>query len=126
MHKQKTTLSSLHLFVEDMSVSVAFYRRVGLSIPEDAIWSVRGKGHHAEIPMPDGFVLELDSIELTKGYDAGWQVPAGPGRNLLMFSLPSRPAVDTLYASLTAAGYRGHLAPIDHYEHGPPGYHNAE
>ncbi|MHB8481485.1 MAG: VOC family protein [Nitrospiria bacterium] len=113
MRKHKVTLSSLHLFVKDMSASVTFYRRVGLSIPDDAVWSIRGKGHHAEIPMTDGLILELDSIELTKSYNEGWQAPTGPSRNLIMFSLPSGSEVDELYGNLTTAGYSGHLAPMD-------------
>ncbi len=105
MSDHKTILASIHLFVKDMSASVSFYRHLGLSIPGNSIWSVEGKGHHAEIPMPNGFVLELDSIELTKGYDKQWQDPVGPSRNLIMFSLPSRPEVDTLHDALMAMGY---------------------
>ena len=33
--------------------------------------------------------------------------------NTLNFALPSRKAVDEMYAELTSAGYAGHLAPID-------------
>ena len=113
MSDHKARLASLHLFVKDMSASVTFYRHLGLSIPDHSIWSVQGKGHHTEIPLPDGFVLELDSIELTKGYDKQWQDPVGPSRNLIMFSLPSRPDVDTLHDELAAMGYGSHLVPMD-------------
>jgi uncharacterized glyoxalase superfamily protein PhnB len=113
MSKYTVHFSSLHLYVKDVAASVKFYRRVGLTIPDEMIWTLRGKGHRVEIPMLNGLLLELDSTELAKSYDGAWQNPTGPSRNLIVFSLPSRSAVDELYADLAAAGYSGHLAPMD-------------
>jgi len=109
MAKVGAVLGGLNLFVKDMKATVAFYRRLGLAINDDHPWGA----HHVEATLPNGFRLELDSIELTRRYDAGWRSASGGSRNVLIFSLPSREAVDELYADLTAAGYIGHLPPFD-------------
>jgi catechol 2,3-dioxygenase-like lactoylglutathione lyase family enzyme len=103
-------LTGVNLFCKDMAATVAFYRRLGLDIDDSNPWS----GHHIEVPMANGIQLELDSIELTKGYDAGFVEPsAGGSGNVIVFHLPTREAVDLTFTELTAAGHPGHLAPFD-------------
>jgi catechol 2,3-dioxygenase-like lactoylglutathione lyase family enzyme len=103
-------LTGVNLFCKDLAASVAFYRRLGLDIDDGHPWS----GHHIEVPMANGIQLELDSVELTKGYDTGYTAPAGGGsRNVIIFHLPTREAVDLTFTELTAAGHAGHLAPVD-------------
>lgn len=108
MSDQQPVLSSINLFVNDMPATVAFYRRLGLSIAAGAEDHV-----HVQTAMPNGLQLEFDTVELTKSYDPDWEAPASGSRNTFQFMLPSRQAVDDLYAGLTAAGYTGHLAPFD-------------
>ena len=103
-------LTGVNLFCKDMAATVAFYRRLGLDIDDGHPWS----GHHIEVPMANGIQLELDSIELTKGYDTDFVEPgAGGSRNVIVFHLPTREAVDLTFTELTAAGNPAHLAPID-------------
>lgn len=107
-------LNQLNLVVRDMAATLAFYRRLGLEIPETAVWRTASGAHHAEVAMPNGVHLEFDSSALAKSYNAGWQEPAGGGtRSVVGFSLPSRAAVDERYAALTAAGYIGRQPPYD-------------
>lgn len=108
MSNQQPVLSSVNLFVEDMAAVLRFYRRLGLAIPE----GVEDRPH-VEVVMPNGLLLEFDTVELTKSYDTGWREPAGGSRNVFQFLLPSRQAVDDLFADLTNAGYNGHLSPFD-------------
>lgn len=96
-----------------MPATLAFYRLLGLEIPEAAVWSVGGAAHHVEIKVPGASYIELDSIALTKAFDPGWQQIEGQSRNVIMFSLPTRVAVDEVYAMLMAAGHPSHLAPFD-------------
>ncbi|MFI5317872.1 MAG: VOC family protein [Myxococcota bacterium] len=103
----------LHFFVTDMSRTLAFYRRAGVEIPAESVWSVGGKEHHVEIELPQGLTLAFDSIELTRGYDPGCKAPSGPAHNVLIFNLPTREAVDARHADLTSAGHASHLAPHD-------------
>jgi catechol 2,3-dioxygenase-like lactoylglutathione lyase family enzyme len=103
-------LTGVNLFCKDLAATVAFYRRLGLDIDDGHPWS----GHHIEVPMANGVQLELDSIELTRGYDTGYTTPAAGGsRNVIVFHLPTREAVDLTFTELTAAGHPGHLAPVD-------------
>ncbi len=103
-------LTGVNLYCKDLSATVAFYRRLGLDVDDGHPWS----GHHIEVPMANGIQLELDSVELTKGYDSGFIEPAGGGsRNVIVFHLPTREAVDLTFTELTAAGHPSHLAPMD-------------
>jgi catechol 2,3-dioxygenase-like lactoylglutathione lyase family enzyme len=103
-------LTGVNLFCKDLAATVAFYRRLGLDVDDGHPWS----GHHIEVPMANGIQLELDSVELTKGYDRAFVEPAAGGsRNVIIFHLPTREAVDLTFTELTAAGHPGHLEPID-------------
>ena len=54
-------LNQLNLVVQDMEKSIAFYRLIGVDIPESAIWRTSTGAHHVQVRMPSGFELELDS-----------------------------------------------------------------
>ena len=108
-HDTPPVLAQLNLVVADMAASVRFYRRLGLTIDDSHPFAA----HHLEAAMPNGFLLELDSADFAKRWDAGWRGQPGATRNVIGFNLPSRRAVDTLYADLTGAGYAGQQAPCD-------------
>ena len=103
------TLRGIHLFVKDVKATVAFYRRAGLEFESVSKHFARAKSDRA--------ALELGSYELTRGYDPGFREPTSGGAagfaTALQIGLASREAVDAVYADLTAAGFAGHLAPID-------------
>ncbi|MGI8925808.1 MAG: VOC family protein [Tepidiformaceae bacterium] len=108
MANQQPPLISINFFVKDMPAALAFYRRLGFAIPAAADGQP-----HVEVKLASGLALEFDTIALTRAYDPGWREPAGGSRAVFQFLLPSRDAVDALYAELTAAGYGGHQAPFD-------------
>jgi uncharacterized glyoxalase superfamily protein PhnB len=93
-----------------MEATLEFYRQLGLSIPVDA--AKRSGGHHAEVELDNGFILEFDSAELAKSYNAASR-GARAGGGVIGFSLPSREAVDERYLELTRAGYQSAQAPYD-------------
>jgi uncharacterized glyoxalase superfamily protein PhnB len=102
-------LHMLNLVVADMAASLAFYRRLGITIAggQDAAAA------HAQLRMPSGFSLELDTVESARLWHAGWRAdPAGVSA-VIGFSLPTREAVDERYAELTSAGYAGRQPPFD-------------
>jgi catechol 2,3-dioxygenase-like lactoylglutathione lyase family enzyme len=114
MSDAQPVLDQLNLVVRDMQATLAFYRRLGLDIPDRAVWRTASGPHHVEVVMPNGVHLEFDSIELAQRYNSGWRAPAdGGSRSVIGFSVPSRDAVDTRYAELTAAGYSGRQPPYD-------------
>lgn len=102
-------LAGLNLVVSNVAETVEFYRRLGLTIDDTQPWN----SHHVTAAMPNGFELEFDSVELADSYDPGGQMPQAVVRNVMVFSLPSRKAVDELYGELSDAGYRGHQPPYD-------------
>ncbi len=112
MSKSMPLLNGLNLVVRDMESTLAFYRKLGLQIPDTAIWRTESGAHHVEISMPNGIDLDFDSAELAKSYNAGWKGD-GTSRSVIGFSLPTREAVDERYAELIAAGYTGLQPPYD-------------
>ena len=101
-------LDQLNLVVRDMDRAIAFYRALGMALPDDAIWRTESGAHHVVMRMPDGFELALDSYALAETYNAGWQPVAGSGsRAVVGFRLADAKAVDATYASLTALGHEG-------------------
>lgn len=102
------SLSLIELVVADMPATLAFYRRLGLSIPAEA-----DQQPHVDIEVAGGLRLAFDTRETIRSFDPGWEEPKGGHRAALAFACDSPAAVDGAYAELTGAGYEGHLAPWD-------------
>jgi len=114
MNGSPPLLNQLDLVVRDIDLALAFYRRLGLDIPESAVWRTASGGHHVDVTLSNGFHLHIDSVALAKSFDAGWREVAGGGtRNVVGFSVGSREAVDERYAELVGAGYSGAQSPYD-------------
>jgi catechol 2,3-dioxygenase-like lactoylglutathione lyase family enzyme len=105
----KAQLNQLNLITSDMAAAIAFYRRLGLDVEDKHPFAA----HHVAIKMPNGFLLEIDSVEFVKRWNPGWHAEPGSSRNVVGFGLPSREAVDRLYEQLVQAGYRGQHGPHD-------------
>jgi catechol 2,3-dioxygenase-like lactoylglutathione lyase family enzyme len=97
----------IELVVSDMAASVAFYRRLGLELPEAAV-----SEPHVEIDL-GGMRLALDTVETIRSFDPGWTPPTGGHRVALAFECDSPADVDVTYRRLTDAGAPGHLEPWD-------------
>jgi uncharacterized glyoxalase superfamily protein PhnB len=69
--------------------------------------------HHRSAVMANGFSLDFDSVQFASQWNRGWPGRAGGGMGVLGFALPSREAVDKLYAELTVAGYNSQQTPFD-------------
>lgn len=95
------------LVVRDMAASLAFYRRLGVEIPEDA-----DNRPHVDTLLPGGLRLAWDTVETIRSFDPGWS-PAVGSRVSLAFDCGSPDGVDAVYAELTEAGYEGRLKPWD-------------
>jgi uncharacterized glyoxalase superfamily protein PhnB len=103
--------NQVSLVVQDLHQSLAFYRRLGLDIPEDGIWAIDGHGHHARAEMGGEVDLEFDSRKLAQVYNAGFA--AERGRVVIGVGLESREAVDALWDALLAEGAQGLQPPYD-------------
>jgi uncharacterized glyoxalase superfamily protein PhnB len=107
-------LNQLDLVVRDMEATLAFYRALGVAIPETAVWRTRSGAHHVDITMPGGLIVHFDSAALAKVYDRGWREPSGAGtRTVVSFKVPTREEVDRIHDRLTALGYPSAQPPYD-------------
>lgn len=106
-------LDQLNLVARDMDATLAFYRRLGLNIPEEAVWGTESAAHHVDLKSPEGFGLDFDSEALAGRYNEGFEPSRPSGRTLIGFRVASREAVDTRYADLTSAGHTGLQPPYD-------------
>ncbi|MGH9190848.1 MAG: VOC family protein [Acidimicrobiales bacterium] len=105
----------LNLVVRDMDAVLAFYRTLGLPIRggETNDWPPGSGGRHAEVEADDRPTVEFDNEPGVKLWHAGWRESGEGARTVIGFSLPSREAVDELYAKVTAAGHPGRQPPFD-------------
>ena len=93
------------LVVSDLGASLAFYRRLGVELPED------GEGH-VEGTLPGGIRMMFDTVEVVQSFSQ-WEFPSGGHRIALAFLCESPGEVDATHADLVAAGHRSHVDPFD-------------
>lgn len=99
----------IELVVSDMAAALAFYRRLGIDIPENA-----DDQPHVDVDLGGGIRLAFDTEDTIRSFDTDWSAPTGGGHRVaLAFGCDTPAEVDAAWADLTAAGYEGHLAPWD-------------
>jgi catechol 2,3-dioxygenase-like lactoylglutathione lyase family enzyme len=96
------------IVVADMGRSLAFYRELGLELPDDA----DGRPH-VEATLPGGLRFALDTEETIRSFEPDWQRPSGGPGIGLAFRLDSPADVDAAYERLVSLGYDGHKEPWD-------------
>ena len=101
-------LDMLGIVAEDLAASLAFYRLVGLDIPDDAEHEP-----HVEVTLPNGLRLAWDPVSTITSFDDSWTAPTGSPRIALAFLCDSPADVDAVHDRLVAAGHHSHLAPWD-------------
>ena len=92
------------LLIEDMSRSLAFYRRLGIEFPPDAderTSVIVDVGGEHKIVWTTRFALN----------DPDREPPAGGSRIELEFFVDDNEMVDRLWTELTEAGFHGRRAP---------------
>ncbi len=117
MDQIRPTLNQANIVCGNVDASIAFYRRLGVEIPEPRIWRTATGVHHVsaiEADSAEAATLDLDSTAFAQIWNKGW---AGrqdlAGRVVVGFGVSTREEVDRLYGEMTAAGHRGLQAPWD-------------
>ena len=101
-------LDQVNIVVSDMESSVAFYRLLGLEIPDTATaW----QAHHRSA-RSEGFDIDFDSAEFAKQWNKGSR-GVSANSSVLGFKLPTRHALDETYARIVDAGYGTQQEPYD-------------
>ncbi|MEU8898937.1 VOC family protein [Nocardia sp. NPDC048505] len=101
-------LDFLSIVVSDMAAAVAFYQRLGLAFPAGA-----ASESHVEATLPGGIRVALDTEDVVRSFYPGWQATPGGGRIGMAFRCADAAEVDSVFAALTDAGYKGELEPFD-------------
>jgi catechol 2,3-dioxygenase-like lactoylglutathione lyase family enzyme len=113
----KVRLDQINLVCSDVDTSIAFYRRLGLEIPDGAIWRTPTGAHHVGAGAPPGdqaIDLDLDSTAFAPFWNSGWKGRSDlAGRVVVGFGVPTRGDVDDIFRDMTGAGYRGLCEPYD-------------
>jgi uncharacterized glyoxalase superfamily protein PhnB len=109
----KPVLSQIDLVARDPEATIAFYRALGVEIPESGIWRTASGIHHVDCATPDGLTLHFDSPALAKFYDRGWRAASGGTRNVLTFHVGARAAVDEIHDRLAKLGHTSAQPPYD-------------
>jgi predicted lactoylglutathione lyase len=98
-------LSMVVLEVRDLDRSIAFYRQLGLDLPDAP------PGRPIVVHRMASGVSLLLTTAFASRYDPNWTRP-GPGyQQLLEFYVGNDEAVDQKWTELTAAGYHGRMSP---------------
>lgn len=108
MSKPLVVLDQLNIVVSDMEASVAFYRLLGLDIPDtDPAW----QAHH-RTAVSEGLDIDLDSETFARKWNSGAK-GASANSSVLGFKLPTREAVEEVYERVVQTGHNVQQEPYD-------------
>jgi catechol 2,3-dioxygenase-like lactoylglutathione lyase family enzyme len=113
----KPVLSQINLVCGDVDASMAFYRRLGVEIPDARVWRTATGGHHASgtaAATGPSMEFDLDSTAFAQVWNTGWKGRTDlRGRIVVGFRVATRADVDDIFKNMTGAGYRGLQGPYD-------------
>ena len=98
-------LSMVVLEVRDLAASTAFYRLLGLDVPEpapDRPVAIHRMGSGVSLVLTESFAARNDPT---------WTRPAGGYQQLMEFYAGNDEAVNARWSELTSAGYHGRMPP---------------
>ena len=98
-------LNAIGIVSSDLERSIAFYRLLGVNLPDD------GEGH-IEATLPSGVRLMLDSEDVIRSFRPEWTRETG-NQLALAFECSNAAGVDELYARVRAAGFDTEKEPWD-------------
>ena len=101
------TSTVVQIFCKDVRDAIAFYRLLGLDVPEPP----DGPDPHIDVELPGGNRLSFDAEQTITGMHPEWVPPDSAGRVALAFGLESPADVDAMFDRLTHAGHPGALQP---------------
>ena len=117
MRMSKPILDQINLVCSDVSASIAFYRRLGVEIPDARVWSTPTGAHHvsaADESADQAIAFDLDSTAFAQMWNAGWKGRTDlRGRIVVGFRVATRADVDDVFRDMIGAGYRGLQEPHD-------------
>ena len=114
MTPPRARFGGIDVVCKDMNASLAFYRALGMDIPEEKVWSDANGPQHVDLHFDGGVGFDIDTESLTIGYSPNWAKSAAAGAaSVLSFRVDTRDDVDALHDHMVSLGYESHLAPWD-------------
>ncbi len=98
-------LDMIGLVCEDVSKSIAFYRILGMTIPEP-----EGTEPYVETALENGLRISWNHIDMIKSIDPYWKNPVGH-RMGMAFLCETVEEVDAKHLELVSAGYESGKEP---------------
>lgn len=102
------TLDAIGIVASDVAKSASFYRLLGAPFGEPG-----PDDDHFEATLSNGLRLMLDSETLVLQIDPAWRRPQGGPAIGLAFHCGDAAGVDSTYAKVLAAGFKGSKEPWD-------------
>ncbi|MGO3886885.1 MAG: VOC family protein [Mycetocola sp.] len=102
------SLNFIGLVARDLDATLAFYRALGLDVPEREDDQV-----HVEVRLPSGIVLAWDTVETIQSFDPDFVPGSGGHRAALAFECGSVEELNGVYSALVSAGHHGQVEPWD-------------
>jgi uncharacterized glyoxalase superfamily protein PhnB len=97
-------LDAIGIVSSDLARTRAFYSQLGIEFAEG--------DDHVEATMPNGLRLMVDTEDVIRSFNPGWNRATG-NQLALAFACDSPAEVDELYARVVAAGFEGEKEPWD-------------
>lgn len=101
-------LDMIGLVADDLTRTLAFYRRLGLVFPDGA-----ESQPHVEATLPGGLRIAWDTVETIRSFSPNYTPTRGGGRIGLAFKCADVAAVDAAYEEFVADGCKGLHDPWD-------------
>jgi uncharacterized glyoxalase superfamily protein PhnB len=106
----KPVPDQINMVVRDMDAAVAFYRRLGLDIPD---YTPEWDAHHRSAQVGSGVDFDIDSVVFTRQWNEGWSGRKNGAGCVITFRVETRDEVDEVYNEMMAGGYKAQQAPYD-------------
>ncbi|MFP3988308.1 VOC family protein [Streptomyces sp. E11-3] len=116
-----TVFGHINIPVRDMDATIAFYRLLGLDVPDAFEWPPGSGAKHVEVPTPGGAYLAFDNHEMARIWNTRFDAERGAGNgagnaagNIVVGLLvDARDDVDGTYRAVEAAGHQVGQPPYD-------------
>jgi uncharacterized glyoxalase superfamily protein PhnB len=107
------TFAQINVVVADMDATIAFYRMLGLDVPDAPEWPAGSGCRHTEVGRHCGQHIAFDNIEMARSWDAGLGVVQQGNTVVIGLGLSDHDAVDTCFDRAVAAGAEAAQPPYD-------------
>lgn len=102
----------INIIVRDMEATIAFYRLLGLDVPDAFEWPPGSGAKHVEAPMP-GCYLAFDNHEMARIWNPHFDAGRKEGNIVVGLLVETRDHVDRIYRAVEAAGHPVGQPPYD-------------